>query len=316
MGKFARVCLKTANIDYNGRLCMVSAAAGQQEGLRHRPRRQPLGRHPQGQGRLDQRRQRRRVRPDHHQLRLAGPRERRPHHRGRSAHHADGAHLRPVPADQAGPRHRPVQRHPAPDDRERLARPRLHRASTRSASTRWPSMSSEWTPRRTAEVTGIAERAIRQAAEWWGTAPSQLPAARPRHRASHPRRAELCWARSTSCWPRAASAARAAATPPSPARATARAAASTARSATSCPAAATSRTPSIAPTSPRVWGVDPDELPHGGVDAYEIFRKIDRGEIRGLLQHLLQPDGVAARQHASSSGCWTSWSSTSPSTSS
>ena len=28
MGKFARVCLQTANIDYNGRLCMVSAAAG------------------------------------------------------------------------------------------------------------------------------------------------------------------------------------------------------------------------------------------------------------------------------------------------
>jgi assimilatory nitrate reductase catalytic subunit len=28
MGKFARVCLKTRNIDYNGRLCMVSAAAG------------------------------------------------------------------------------------------------------------------------------------------------------------------------------------------------------------------------------------------------------------------------------------------------
>src|SRR4051794_4541267 len=27
MGKFARVCLKTANIDYNGRLCMVSAGA-------------------------------------------------------------------------------------------------------------------------------------------------------------------------------------------------------------------------------------------------------------------------------------------------
>ncbi|HEX7774348.1 MAG TPA: molybdopterin-dependent oxidoreductase, partial [Pyrinomonadaceae bacterium] len=27
IGKFARVCLKTANIDYNGRLCMVSAGA-------------------------------------------------------------------------------------------------------------------------------------------------------------------------------------------------------------------------------------------------------------------------------------------------
>ena len=29
---------------------------------------------------------------------------------------------------------------------------------------------AEWTPRRAAEVTGIAERAIRQAAEWWGQA--------------------------------------------------------------------------------------------------------------------------------------------------
>src|SRR3954454_1580895 len=28
LGKFARVCLKTRHIDYNGRLCMVSAAAG------------------------------------------------------------------------------------------------------------------------------------------------------------------------------------------------------------------------------------------------------------------------------------------------
>ena len=28
LGKFARVCLKTPNIDYNGRLCMVSAGAG------------------------------------------------------------------------------------------------------------------------------------------------------------------------------------------------------------------------------------------------------------------------------------------------
>ena len=28
MGKFARVCLRTPYIDYNGRLCMVSAGAG------------------------------------------------------------------------------------------------------------------------------------------------------------------------------------------------------------------------------------------------------------------------------------------------
>ena len=39
----------------------------------------------------------------------------------------------------------------------------------------------------------------------------------------------------------------------------------------------------------RVWGVDPAELPHSGVDAYEIFRKIDSGEIRGLLSICFNP---------------------------
>src|SRR5690606_38856918 len=32
-----------------------------------------------------------------------------------------------------------------------------------------------------------------------------------------------------------------------------------------------------------VWGMDPDELPQPGADAYEIIRLIDRGEIKGLL---------------------------------
>ena len=39
----------------------------------------------------------------------------------------------------------------------------------------------------------------------------------------------------------------------------------------------------------KVWGVDPAELPQPGVDAYEIFRKIDRGEIRGLLSICFNP---------------------------
>lgn len=38
-----------------------------------------------------------------------------------------------------------------------------------------------------------------------------------------------------------------------------------------------------------VWGMDPDDLPFPGVDAYEIFRKIDRGEIRGLLSLCFNP---------------------------
>src|SRR5262249_60024824 len=38
-----------------------------------------------------------------------------------------------------------------------------------------------------------------------------------------------------------------------------------------------------------VWGVNPDDIPHSGVDAYEIFRKIDRGEIKGLLSLCFNP---------------------------
>jgi assimilatory nitrate reductase catalytic subunit len=39
----------------------------------------------------------------------------------------------------------------------------------------------------------------------------------------------------------------------------------------------------------KVWDVDPDELPGPGVDAYEIFREIDRGNIRGLLSICFNP---------------------------
>ena len=63
-----------------------------------------------------------------------------------------------------------------------------------------------------AEVTGIAERADPPGRRVVGHGEDQLPDARPRHRAPHPRRAERAWARSTSCWPPAGSAGRAAAT--------------------------------------------------------------------------------------------------------
>ena len=39
----------------------------------------------------------------------------------------------------------------------------------------------------------------------------------------------------------------------------------------------------------KVWGIKPDDLPGVGVDAYEIIRKIDRGEIRGLLSICFNP---------------------------
>src|SRR6185436_17388782 len=38
-----------------------------------------------------------------------------------------------------------------------------------------------------------------------------------------------------------------------------------------------------------VWDINERELPGPGVDAYEMFRKIDRGEIRGLLSICFNP---------------------------
>ncbi len=38
-----------------------------------------------------------------------------------------------------------------------------------------------------------------------------------------------------------------------------------------------------------VWGVDVDEIPGPGVDVYEMFRKIDRGEIKGLISICFNP---------------------------
>jgi assimilatory nitrate reductase catalytic subunit len=38
-----------------------------------------------------------------------------------------------------------------------------------------------------------------------------------------------------------------------------------------------------------VWGIDEQELPGPGVDAYELFRKIDRGEIKALLSICFNP---------------------------
>ena len=38
-----------------------------------------------------------------------------------------------------------------------------------------------------------------------------------------------------------------------------------------------------------VWGIDEKDLPGPGVDAYEMFRKIDAGEIKGLLSICFNP---------------------------
>ena len=45
-----------------------------------------------------------------------------------------------------------------------------------------------------------------------------------------------------------------------------------------------------------VWGIKPEELPQPGYSAQEIMNAIHSGEIKGLLSHVFQPAGFASRR--------------------
>ena len=169
MGKFARVCLKTPYIDYNGRLCMVSAARRQQEGVWHRPGGQSVVRHPRRRGRLDQRRERRRMRPI-------------------TTNYVWQARENGAKIIVVDPRITPLARTcdlflPVKPGRDvalfngilhlMIENDWLDHEFIEQHTVGFEALAASRAivdARTTAEVTGIAERAIRQAAEWWGTA--------------------------------------------------------------------------------------------------------------------------------------------------
>ena len=103
MGKFARVALGTRHIDYNGRLCMVSAGVAYK--LAFDVDRSPIPWSEIAKRGSDfrHRRQHRRMRAHHHGLHLAGPGSRREADCRRSAHDADLAQRGSLSA--AAPRH-------------------------------------------------------------------------------------------------------------------------------------------------------------------------------------------------------------------
>ena len=61
LGKFARVAIGTKHIDYNGRLCMVSAGTALQADVWHRSGDESLARSDEGEGCSDRRFQRGRI---------------------------------------------------------------------------------------------------------------------------------------------------------------------------------------------------------------------------------------------------------------
>ncbi|HUE15341.1 MAG TPA: molybdopterin-dependent oxidoreductase, partial [Planctomycetaceae bacterium] len=169
MGKVARVCLRTAHIDYNGRLCMVSAAAGNKKALgvdrAANPWADIIGAQvvwisgaklaecaPITTDYVWQ------ARENGARIIVVDPRITPmartcdlflPVKPGRDAALLNGVLHLMIENDWVDDDF--IERHTV--GFEQLA------DAVRT-----------WTPARTAEVTGIAERAIRQAAEWWGTA--------------------------------------------------------------------------------------------------------------------------------------------------
>ncbi|MEZ6079181.1 MAG: molybdopterin-dependent oxidoreductase [Pirellulaceae bacterium] len=145
-----------------------------------------------------------------------------------------------------------------------------------------------WTPARTAEVTGIAERSIRQAAEWWGTASTSfLMHARGIEHHSHGVQNVLGAINIVLASGRIGRKNCGYATITG--QANGQGGREHGQKCDQLPGARDLVNPEHRAHVAKVWDVSPDDLPGPGVDAYELFRKIDRGEIRGLLSLCFNP---------------------------
>ncbi|HKY85886.1 MAG TPA: molybdopterin oxidoreductase family protein, partial [Pseudorhodoplanes sp.] len=147
---------------------------------------------------------------------------------------------------------------------------------------------SDWTPRRTAEVTGIAERAIRQAAEWWGTAKkSFLMHARCIEHHSHGVQNVLGSINLVLASGRLGREGCGYATITG--QGNGQGGREHGQKCDQLPGMRDIANPEHRAYIGKIWGMNPDEIPQAGVDAYEIFRKIDAGEVRGLLTICFNP---------------------------
>jgi len=287
MGKFAHMCLKTANIDYNGRLCMVSAAAGNKKAFG-----------------ID---------------RAANPWTDILNAEVVWISGANVAECAPITTDYVwqarengakvivvDPRITPIARTcdlflPVKPGRDvalfngilhlMIEEDWLDHDFIDNQTVGFDDVAAhvkEWTPARTAEITGISEKAIRQAAEWWGAAKTSfLMHARGIEHHSHGvqnvlgainivlasgriGRKDCGYATITG-------------------QGNGQGGREHGQKCDQLPGARDLGNPEHRAYIASVWDMHPDELPQPGVDAYEIFRKIDAGEIKGLLSICFNP---------------------------
>jgi assimilatory nitrate reductase catalytic subunit len=287
MGKFARVCLKTPYIDYNGRLCMVSAAAANKKAF--------------GVDRA--------ANPWSDILKaevvwISG---------------ANVAECAPITTDYVwqarehgakiivvDPRITPIARTcdlflPVKPGRDialfngilhlMIERDWLDHQFIDDHTVGFEEVAAhvrEWTPSRTAQVTGIAERAIRQAAEWWGTAKTSfLMHARGIEHHSHG--VQNCLGAINIVLASGRIGREGCGYATITGQGNGQGGREHGQKCDQLPGARDLANPEHRAHVARVWGIEPEELPQPGVDAYEMFRRIDQGEIRGLLSLCFNP---------------------------
>jgi len=287
MGKFAHMCLRTANIDYNGRLCMVSAAGGNKKAFgidrAANPWADILGTEvvwisganvaecaPITTNYVWQAREQGakvivvdpRITPIARTCDLFLPIK-----PGRDTALFNGVLHLMIENDWLD--HRFIEAHTIGFDRV-------------AEEVR------QWTPRRTAEVTGIAERRIRQAAEWWGTAKTSflMHARGIEHHTSGVKNVlsainiVLASGRigRPSCGYGTITG-----------QANGQGGREHGQKCDQLPGGRDLDDPEHRAYVAKVWGMDPDELPMPGVVAYELMRKAERGEVKGLLSICFNP---------------------------
>ena len=145
-----------------------------------------------------------------------------------------------------------------------------------------------WTPARTAEVTGVPERTIRRVAELWGTAKSSFlfHARGIEHHSNGVQNAlgtiNLVLASGRLGRPKCGYGTIVG-------QGNGQGGREHGQKCDQLPGLRDISNPEHRKYIAGVWGVEEKDIPGPGVDAYELFRKIDRGEIKGLLSICFNP---------------------------
>jgi len=287
MGKFAHMCLKTSHIDYNGRLCMVSAGAGNKKAFgvdrAANPWTDILGAEV---------------------VLIAG---------------SNVAECSPITTNYVwqareqgakviviDPRITPIARTcdlylPVKPGRDTalfngilhlmIENDWLDHAFIDAHTVGFEKVAQEvkpWTPRRTAEVTGIAEKSIRTAAEWWGKAKTSfLMHARGIEHHSNGVMNVLSTINIVLASGRLGK--------PNcgygtiTGQANGQGGREHGQKAEQLPGGRDLGNPEHRAEVAALWGMKPEELPQPGVDAYELMRKAHQGELKGMLSICFNP---------------------------